>query len=70
MEGRGGGREASIPEHEAVDFDGAARVATDVAATRIPRGRCKRIFLHSWTREQDIDTKEFYYQPLREEADF
>eukprot|EP00974_Lingulodinium_polyedra_P041727 4007925-Lingulodinium_polyedra.AAC.1 len=44
---RGGDRAASIPEREAVDFDGAAGVARDVAAAEIPRGRCKRVFLVS-----------------------
>eukprot|EP00974_Lingulodinium_polyedra_P034294 3299415-Lingulodinium_polyedra.AAC.1 len=61
-------RAVPIPEHEAVDFDGAARVATDVATTRIPCGRYKRVFLHSWMCELGIDTEEFY-RSLREEAD-
>eukprot|EP00974_Lingulodinium_polyedra_P052516 5052468-Lingulodinium_polyedra.AAC.1 len=64
-EGRSSGAPASrqpgrIPEHEAVDFDGAAGVATDVIADRIPRAVCKRTFFMSWLCELDIHTKAFH----------
>eukprot|EP00974_Lingulodinium_polyedra_P041578 3993403-Lingulodinium_polyedra.AAC.1 len=66
--GRGAPARQPIPEHEAVDFDGAARVAADVASERIPRAVCKRHFLLSWLCELDVRAKEFH-RPVVEEAD-
>eukprot|EP00974_Lingulodinium_polyedra_P071591 6925948-Lingulodinium_polyedra.AAC.1 len=43
-EPQGGDRAACIPEHEAMDFGGAAGVARDVASAKIPCGQ--RAHLH------------------------
>eukprot|EP00974_Lingulodinium_polyedra_P032563 3135091-Lingulodinium_polyedra.AAC.1 len=57
-----------IPEHEAVDFDGAARVATNVMAERLLCALCKGVFLTHWYCELDVDTMEFH-RPIVEEAE-